>query len=337
MIHFIIRRILIAIPTLLVISFIIFAILDLAPNDPTGNLPMTVPADVREKIRESLGLGQPMHVRFGKWLVQFFVNEPLNLLQEGFGITIGDAENRTRILSWATRSPVVDLIIQRAPQTLWVVGLSYLFGILIAIPIGIISAYKQYSWFDQIGTFVTMVGFSVPTFFTGIVAIILFSVHLRWFPMIYDTTLEVNSWGNFVLQVKQMFMPVAVLALYNASQLSRFMRASILDNLNLDYVRTARAKGRSESVVLLIHVLRNSLIPVVTLIALGIPSIFGGAIITEQIFRVNGLGQLLIIAIEGADIPLVQTLTFLFAVLIVVFNLIADVIYGILDPRIRYD
>jgi len=278
-----------------------------------------------------------MHVRFGKWLVQFFVNEPLNLLQEGFGITIGDAENRTRILSWATRSPVVDLIIQRAPQTLWVVGLSYLFGILIAIPIGIISAYKQYSWFDQIGTFVTMVGFSVPTFFTGIVAIILFSVHLRWFPMIYDTTLEVNSWGNFVLQVKQMFMPVAVLALYNASQLSRFMRASILDNLNLDYVRTARAKGRSESVVLLIHVLRNSLIPVVTLIALGIPSIFGGAIITEQIFRVNGLGQLLIIAIEGADIPLVQTLTFLFAVLIVVFNLIADVIYGILDPRIRYD
>ena len=337
MIHFIIRRILIAIPTLLVISFIIFAILDLAPNDPTGNLPMTVPAEVREKIRESLGLGQPMHVRFGKWLVQFFVNEPLNILHDGFGITIGDAENRTRILSWATRSPVVDLIIQRTPQTLWVVGLSYLFGILIAIPIGIISAYKQYSWFDQVGTFVTMVGFSVPTFFTGMLAIILFSVQLNWFPMIYDTTLEVNSWDNFVLQVKQMFMPVAVLALYNASQLSRFMRASILDNLNLDYVRTARSKGRSEQVVLLIHVLRNSLIPVVTLIALGIPTIFSGAIITEQIFRVNGLGQLLIIGIESADIPLVQTLTFLFAVLIVLFNLIADVIYGILDPRIRYD
>ena len=328
---------LIAIPTLLVISFIIFAILDLAPNDPTGNLPMTVPAEVREKIRESLGLGQPMHVRFGKWLVQFFVNEPLNILHDGFGITIGDAENRTRILSWATRSPVVDLIIQRTPQTLWVVGLSYLFGILIAIPIGIISAYKQYSWFDQVGTFVTMVGFSVPTFFTGMLAIILFSVQLKWFPMIYDTTLEVNSWDNFVLQVKQMFMPVAVLALYNASQLSRFMRASILDNLNLDYVRTARSKGRSEQVVLLIHVLRNSLIPVVTLIALGIPTIFSGAIITEQIFRVNGLGQLLIIGIESADIPLVQTLTFLFAVLIVLFNLIADVIYGILDPRIRYD
>ena len=298
---------------------------------------MTVPPEVREKIRESLGLGQPMHVRFGKWLVQFCVNEPLNFLQEGFGISIGDSENRTRIISWSTRSPVVDLIIQRTPQTLWGVGLSYLFGILIAIPIGIISAYKQYSWFDQVGTFITMVGFSVPTFFTGMVAIIIFSVQLKWFPMIYDTTLEVNSWDNFILQVKQMLMPVSVLALYNASQLSRFMRASILDNLNLDYVRTARAKGRSEQVVLLIHVLRNSLIPVVTLIALGIPTIFSGAIITEQIFRVNGLGQLLIVAIEGADVPLVQTLTFLFAVLIVIFNLIADIIYGILDPRIRYE
>ena len=337
MIHYIFRRTLIAVPTLLVISFIIFAILDLAPNDPTGNLPMTVPPEVRAKIRSSLGLDQPMHIRFGLWLVQFFINEPLNLLHEGFGISIGDAENRTRVISWATRSPVVDLIIQRTPQTLWVVGLSYLFGILIAIPIGIVSAYRQYSWFDQVGTFVSMVGFSVPTFFTGIVAIIIFSVQLRWFPMIYDTTLVVDSWQNFVSQVKQMIMPVAVLSLYNASQLSRFMRASILDNLNLDYVRTARAKGRSERVVLLIHVFRNSLIPVVTLIALGIPTIFSGAIITEQIFRVNGLGQLLIIAIEGADIPLVQTLTFIFAVLIVFFNLIADVVYGILDPRIRYD
>ena len=337
MIHYIFRRTLIAVPTLLVISFIIFAILDLAPNDPTGNLPMTVPPEVRAKIRSSLGLDEPMHIRFGLWLVQFFINEPLNLMHEGFGISIGDAENRTRVISWATRSPVVDLIIQRTPQTLWVVGLSYLFGILIAIPIGIVSAYRQYSWFDQVGTFVSMVGFSVPTFFTGIVAIIIFSVQLRWFPMIYDTTLVVDSWQNFVSQVKQMIMPVSVLSLYNASQLSRFMRASILDNLNLDYVRTARAKGRSERVVLLIHVLRNSLIPVVTLIALGIPTIFSGAIITEQIFRVNGLGQLLIIAIEGADIPLVQTLTFIFAGLIVFFNLIADVVYGILDPRIRYD
>ena len=337
MVHYIIRRLLAAIPTLLVISFVIFAILDLAPGDPTGNLPMTVPPEVREKIRLSLGLDESMHIRYYKWLIQFFINEPLNILQHSFGITIGDAEGRTRILSWATRSPVIDLIIERTPQTLWVVGLSYLLGILMAIPIGIVQAYRQYSLLDQVGTFVAMIGFSVPTFFTGVVAILVFSVELKWFPMIYDTTLEVTSWDNFILQVKQMIMPVTVLAFYQASQLSRFMRASILDNLNLDYVRTARSKGRSERAVLMIHVLRNSLIPVVTLIALGIPTIFGGAIITEQIFRVNGLGQLLIIAIEGADIPTVQTLTFLFAILIVLFNLIADVLYGMLDPRIRYD
>ncbi len=298
---------------------------------------MTVPPEVREQIRLSLGLGEPMHIRYYKWLIQFFVNEPLNLLHHSLGISIGDADNRTRIISWSTRSPVIDLIIERTPQTLWVVGLSYFFGILIAIPIGILQAYRQYSLTDQVGTFVAMVGFSVPTFFTGVIAIIVFSVQLKWFPMIYDTTLKVTSWENFVLQVKQMAMPVTVLAFYQASQLSRFMRASILDNLNLDYVRTARSKGRTERAVLLIHILRNSLIPVVTLIALGIPSIFGGAIITEQIFRVNGLGQLLIISIESADIPTVQTLTFLFAILIVFFNLIADVLYGILDPRIRYD
>jgi peptide/nickel transport system permease protein len=177
----------------------------------------------------------------------------------------------------------------------------------------------------------------VPTFFTGLILIVIFSVKLGWLPSIYDTNLKVTDLATFWMQVKQMIMPVMVLALFNASQLSRFMRASMLDNLSQDYVRTARAKGMKESVVLLVHVLRNSLIPVVTVIALGIPAIFSGAIITEQIFRVNGLGQLLIIGIQGADIPLVQTLTFIFAFLIVVFNLIADIFYGILDPRIRYD
>ena len=337
MFNYTIRRLLFAIPTLLVISFLIFAILDLAPNDPTGNLPLTIPPEVREKIRISLGLGEPSPIRYLKWLQQFFINEPLNLIEQWFGISIGDSENRLRVQSWATRSPVVDLIVERMPQTLWVLGLSYIFGILIAIPIGVISAYKQYSLFDQIGTFVSMVGFSVPTFFTGLVLIVVFSSTLGWLPSIYDTTHEVNDLSSFWIQVKQMIMPVTVLALFNASQLSRFVRASVLDNLSQDYVRTARAKGLKEKAVLLIHVLRNSMIPVVTVIALGIPQIFGGAIITEQIFRVNGLGQLLIIGIQGADIPLVQTLTFIFAVLIVLFNLIADVIYGILDPRIRYE
>ncbi len=337
MFNYTIRRLLFAVPTLLVISFLIFAILDLAPSDPTGNLPLTIPPEVREQIRISLGLGEPFPIRYLKWLQQFFIHEPLNLIEQWFGVRIGDSENRLRVQSWATRSPVVDLIVERMPQTLWVVGMSYVVGILIAIPIGVISAYKQYSIFDQVGTFISMVGFSVPTFFTGLVMIVVFSSTLGWLPSIYDTTHKVTDLASFWVQVKQMIMPVMVLALFNASQLSRFMRASMLDNLSQDYVRTARAKGLKEKVVLLVHVLRNSLIPVVTVIALGIPQIFGGAIITEQIFRVNGLGQLLIIGIQGADIPLVQTLTFIFAVLIVLFNLIADLVYGMLDPRIRYE
>ncbi|MFN7092971.1 ABC transporter permease [Allorhizobium sp. NPDC080224] len=336
MFTFTVRRLLFAVPTLLAISFIIFALLDLAPSDPLGDLPLTIPPEVREQIRLAMGLDQPFIIRYFKWLQQFFINEPLNIFEQITGITVGSGE-RMRVLSWATRSPVVDLIVQRLPQTLWVVGLSYLFGVLIAIPIGVISAYRQYSWFDQIGTFVSMVGYSVPTFFTGVLLIVVFSSWLQWFPSIYDTTLVVNSWDSFVLQVKQMFLPVLVLTLFNVSQISRFVRASMLDNLNMDYVRTARAKGVKEKVVLLVHVLRNSLIPVVTVIALGVPTIFSGAIITEQVFRVNGLGQLLITAIQGADIPLVQTLTFIFAILIVLFNLIADVLYGILDPRIRYE
>jgi len=147
----------------------------------------------------------------------------------------------------------------------------------------------------------------------------------------------VNDWESFKIQLQQMIMPVMVLALQTTAQISRFMRASMLDNLNQDYVRTARAKGLSEATVVLVHVLRNSMIPVVTVIALGVPSIFGGAIITEQVFKVNGIGQLLITALFANDLPMVMTLTFIFAVLIVLFNLIADILYGVLDPRIRYD
>jgi len=335
MLNFTIRRLLMAIPTLLLIGLIIFLLLELAPGDPMSQVPLTVPPEVKEKMREALGLGEPTHIRFWKWLVQFFVVEPQYLLDAIFGTEF--AEGKLRVISWQTRSPVMDIVAQRIPQTLWVIGMSYVVGVLIALPIGIISAYRQYSWFDQIGTFVSMIGFSVPTFFSGVLLIVIFSVNLGWFPSIYDTTLKVTDWSSFFQQTKQMAMPVFVLALYNAAQISRFMRASMLDNLNQDYVRTARAKGMTEQVVVLVHVLRNSMIPVITVIALGVPQVFGGAIITEQVFKVNGLGQLLITAIYANDIPMVQTLTFIFAVLIVVFNLIADVLYGILDPRIRYD
>lgn len=335
MLNFTIRRILIAIPTLLFISLVIFLLLDLAPGDPMSQVPLTVSPETKERMREALGLGQPIHIRFISWLYQFFVVEPMFMFDSIFGTNW--AEGKQRVISWQTRSPVMDIVAQRIPQTMWVVGMSYVVGILIAVPIGVISAYKQYSIFDQIGTFISMIGYSVPTFFTGVLMIVIFSVHLGWFPSIYNTTHQVTDWDSFIVQAKQMAMPVFVLALFNAAQISRFMRASMLDNLNQDYVRTSRAKGMSEQVVVLVHVLRNSMIPVITVLALGVPQIFGGAIITEQVFKVNGLGQLLITAIYANDIPMVQTLTFIFAVLIVSFNLIADVLYGVLDPRIRYD
>ena len=324
-----------SVPTLLFISLVIFLLLDLAPGDPTAQLPLTIPSEVREQIRESLGVGQPIHIRFGKWLYQFFVVEPMHLIDIMFNTSL--AEGQQRVISWQTRSPVMDIVAQRIPQTLWVVGLAYVVAALIAIPIGIISAYRQYSAFDTIGTLIAMIGFSVPPFFTGVLCIVIFSVWLGWLPSIYDTTHVVNDWESFKVQVRQMIMPMMVLALQITAQISRFMRASMLDNLNQDYVRTARAKGLGEKTVVLVHVLRNSMIPVVTVIALGIPAIFGGAIITEQVFKVNGIGQLLITAIQANDLPMVQTLTFIFAVLIVLFNLIADILYGLLDPRIRYD
>lgn len=335
MLTFTIRRLLLAIPTMILISLVIFLLLELAPGDPMASVPLTVPPEVKEQMREALGLGQPIPIRFAKWLYQFYIVEPIYLADAVFGTSW--AQDMPRIISWQWRSSVMEVVVQRIPQTLWVVGLSYVLGTLIAVPIGVISAYKQYSIFDQIGTFVSMIGFSVPTFFTGVLLIVVFSVQLNWFPSIYDTTHVVNSWPSFVFQVKQMIMPVFVLALYNAAQISRFMRASMLDNLNQDYVRTARAKGLGEKTVVLVHVLRNSMIPVVTVIALGVPTVFSGAIITEQVFKVNGLGQLLITAIQANDLPTVQTLTVIFAILIILFNLIADVLYGILDPRIRYD
>ena len=335
MLTFTLRRLMLAIPTLLAISLVIFLLVDLAPGSPMSEIPLTVPPEVRLRMMEALGADQPVFVRYILWLRQFFWVEPATLLDGWLGTNMAGDEQR--ILSWQSRSPVFTIIGQRLPQTLIVIGTAYLVGILIAVPIGIYSAYRQYSWFDQAGTFVAMVGFSVPTFFTGTVIIIVFAIWLGWFPTKYDTTLNVTDWASFKLQLRQMAMPVMTLGLANAAAISRYMRASMLENMSQDYVRTARAKGMTERTVVLKHVLRNSLIPVVTVIALGIPSIFGGAIITENLFGVNGIGAALILAIHASDLPMVQTLAFIFAVLIVLFNLIADVLYGLLDPRIRYD
>lgn len=336
---YIVRRLLVAVPTLLIISLIVFTILDLAPGDPTSQVPLTVPAEIREQIRESLGFNDPFLVRWYSWLKLMVINEPLHAFESITGTCFGDCEERARIISWSSRSPAMDTIYERLPQTLWVLGLALVLGVMIAVPIGALQAYRQYSWFDNVGTVVTMIGFSVPVFVLGPLMIYVFSVRLGWFPSFYTTTHDVQwtSWSSIWFQIKQLFMPVAVLTLFNAAAFGRFARASVLENLHEQYVRTARSKGLGEGSVMTRHVLRNSLIPVVTLLALSIPGIFGGAIITENIFRINGLGQLLLVSIGQNDIPMVQSLVFIFAVLTVLFNILADVLYGVLDPRIRYE
>ncbi|MCS6825856.1 MAG: ABC transporter permease [Caldilinea sp.] len=335
--QYILRRILTAIPTLFFISFVIFALLALSPGDPTANLPPSLPMEIKLRIREALGMNQPMPVRYVRWLQQFMVNEPLNAFEKATGIRIGDSENRLRITSWTARGkPVIDLIIERLPQTLWVVGLAYVIAVLVAVPLGVFSAYKQNSLFDQVASVISVIGFSLPTFFTGVLVIQFFAVRLGWFPTLYNTTLRVTDWSTFLEQLRQMAMPVFVLTFFQIATISRFARSSVIENLRMDYVRTARAKGLKEKAVITRHVVRNSLIPVVTLVALGIPGIFGGAIVTEQIFAVNGIGQLLILSIQSNDLPVVQTVLVIFSVLVIVFNLIADILYGILDPRIRY-
>jgi peptide/nickel transport system permease protein len=317
--RYLIRRLLLAIPTLLLISFVLFAILSLAPGDPLSQFAANpaVPPEVRENIRRSLGLDQPWPVRYVKWVIA--------LAHGDWGFSFG------------SRMPVWDLLKLRIPSTLAVVGVAYVVSLVIAIPIGIISAVKQYSPFDHAATTFAFIGFSVPTFFTGLLLIIFFSVKLQWLPFIYDSTIQVHDLNSLGQQIKQSIMPIAVLALFQTATLARFTRASLLENLPQDYVRTARAKGVAEFSVINRHAVRNSLIPVVTLIALSAPTVFSGALITEQIFRVPGIGSLLITSIQNNDIPVIMAIVFTFSVLVVVFNLIADVAYGVLDPRIRYD
>ncbi len=317
--QYLLKRLLISIPTLIAISIIIFTILALAPGDPMGEFATnpSITAEVRENIRKSLGLDQPIYIRYIKWAWE--------LIRGNLGY------------SFTSHSPVSELIFQRLPTTLWVVGFAYLFGVLLAFPLGIISALKRYSIFDQIVTTFTFFWFSLPTFFTGLLFIIIFSVKLNWFPFIYNSTLTVTDWGSFIEQLKQSIMPVLVLGLYQSARLMRFIRSSILEELNQDYVRTAYAKGLSKFSVIFRHVLRNAMIPVVTLIALDIPTVFTGALVTEQVFRVPGIGALLIDSIYRSDTPVVMAITFIYGILIVVFNLIADLLYGLLDPRVEYD
>ena len=313
MARYALRRLLIAVPTLMLISIVVYTVLALAPGDPLSQFAASaeIPPEVRENIRRQFGLDDPIHVRYLKWLTA--------MSQGDWGY------------SFASRSSAFSLIIQRLPTTLMVVGTAYLIAVLIALPLGVTTAVRQYSWYDNVMTALSFVGFSLPTFFTGVLLIILFSVQLRWLPMVYDQQVR-----DPVLWIKQAIMPITVLALFQAATLSRYVRASMLDNLNQDYARTARAKGLAEPSLIVRHVLRNALVPVVTLIALQLPVVFTGAVVTEQIFRVPGIGSLLIASIQANDTPVIMAIISVFSVLVVLLTLVADLLYGVLDPRVRY-
>jgi peptide/nickel transport system permease protein len=316
--NYILRRLLIALPSLLGISIVLFTVLALAPGDPFEDLANnpSVPPEVRMALRAQFGLDDPVWQRYVSWLTSMFKGD------WGF--------------SFVSRINVDELILQRIPVTLAVIGLSQLLAILVALPVGILAAAKPYSWFDRIASTLAFVGFSLPTFFTGVIFILFFSVYLDWFPIVYRSDLSATGLEWWWQQFKQSIMPITVLGLFQAGSLMRYVRSAVLDVIRLDYVTTARSKGLSEQVVITKHVVRNALIPVVTLVALQMPAVFGGAIVTEQIFRIPGIGSLLIDAILRNDTPVIMAVTFVFSCLVIFFNLIADLLYGWLDPRISY-
>ncbi|HEV8310676.1 MAG TPA: ABC transporter permease [Methylomirabilota bacterium] len=315
---YLVRRLLTAIPVLVGISLVLFTVLALAPGDPFEELATNpnVPPEVRMNLRVQFGLDDPIAVRYVRWFV--------SMLKGDWGF------------SFVSRVNVDTLILQRLPTTLFVLGLAQLLGLVIALPVGIYSAVRPYSVFDQLATTLAFIGFSLPTFFTGLLFILLFSIYLDWLPFIYRSDIHASGLQWVWLNLKQGIMPIAVLGLFQGASLTRFVRSSVLEVIRLDYINTARAKGLTERATVVKHVVRNALIPVVTLVALQIPAIFTGAVITEQIFRVPGIGSLLIAAILSNDTPVVMAITFVFSCLVVLFNLIADVLYGWLDPRITY-
>ncbi len=332
MTKFIIRRVLISIPVLIGISFLVFMIMQLAPGGPDaafGNNPRMT-SDQKAKILASWGLDKPAPEQYVRWLT--------SMVRGDWGF------------SFATRKPVLDLILDRVPATLVLMITAYFLQQCIALPLGIWSALKRYSLSDKIFTVLTYIGFSMPTFWLGLVLVFTFGANLRWFPTggITDarepTFLKPEYWawwgqnplvpiGSLILHLA---LPVATLIVVGVANDSRYMRSSMMETINQDYIRTARAKGLSEGQVVRNHALRPALLPIVTNIALTLPGLIGGAVVTETIFSWPGMGRLFIDSIERADYPVMIGIVFILSSLIVLFNLIADVSYALIDPRIRY-
>ena len=305
-------------------SVLIFFVLHLSPGGPFDQLRFTkghISKDYIQNLEKMLGLDQPLHVRYANWAWK--------LLQGDFGT------------SWkvSVGKPVVSLIQSRLGNTLVLMSASLALSLLIALVIGIYSAVKQYSFMDYTVTGLSFFGISMPIFWFGLMMMLVFALQFKEWGLPYLPVAGMYSTGkeaDLLDRLRHLVLPVTVLSLYQVASWSRYIRSSMLEVLRQDYVRTARAKGLVERVVLLKHALRNALIPLITVVALSIPGLFGGAIITETIFAWPGMGRLFYNAIIASDWPLAMGILIISAVLVVASNLMADILYAVVDPRIHY-
>ena len=317
MLAYAIRRILQMVPLLFGISIVLFIVIQAAPGGPEGALLQSgrfIDPAVVEAYRERLGVDQPVHIQYYRWLS---------------AAVTGDLGT-----SFSTTRPVAEMIGERLPATLELMGAAFLFAAAIAIPLGVLSAVRQYSWFDHFGTGVSFVGIAMPVFWLALILQLVFSVWLGWLPIAGTETVGQTSFGDHLLHL---VLPTIVLSFNYIAGWSRYLRSSMLGVLRSDYVRTARAKGLPESRVVGVHAFRNALIPLLSIMALNLSSLFSGAIITETVFAWPGIGRLFVQAMFARDYPLLMGILMLGSLMVVVFNLVADLLYGYLDPRIRYE
>jgi peptide/nickel transport system permease protein len=314
MAQYLIKRILISIVVFFGITIGVFFLSYMAPGSPIQMLTdPTMTTERVEELEQSFGLDQPIYVQYGKWLSE--------LLHGNFGY------------SYASQTPVGDILSQRMQPTLILMITSIVLAVIIAIPLGILSAYKPYSIFDYISSGIAFLGAGIPTFFISLICIYVFSVQLNILPITGMNTAGVNSLAD---TLKHMIMPVGVLTFSMLGSLVRQARSSMLEVINDDYIRTARAKGLTESKVLFKHAFRNALIPIVTQIGTTIPYIIGGSVVIEQMFGWAGIGSLLVTAISQRDYPIIMAVTVVISVAVLICNILIDIIYTILDPRIKY-
>ena len=320
MLTYIIRRLILSIPILFGVALISFLLVYLAPGDPLGQFRIpNVRPEVLERLRQIYGFDKPLPEQFVGWITNYV--QVWN--EDAWGLSV------------TYRRPVLELIAERTPATLLLMGTALLVTVLVAIPLGMLAAVKQYSWADKIVTTFATVGYAMPSFVIGTYLLYFGAFNLRMFPS-RGMTSSLTSAGDPLEIAHHMVLPVASLAIQSIAGWSRYIRATMLEVLHQDYIRTAKAKGLGIGRVNFRHALRNALIPVVTLFGLSLPGLIAGAAITEAIFSWPGLGSLGLQAVGQRDYPIVMAFVLLGGIAVVVGNLIADILYGVVDPRIKY-